>query len=83
MRRNIIIGETRDDISHIKKKNALEEFFLVSLNTKVSRQTEITFRDNLQLVPISQLNHIGDLMKVEDHRHHKVELAQIRNYSGL
>lgn len=82
MRRNIIIGETRDDISHIKK-NALEEFFLVSLNTKVSWQTEITFPDNLQLVPINQFNHIGDLMKVEDHRHHKVELAQIRNYSGL
>lgn len=58
-------------------------FFLVPLNTKVSRQTEITFSDNLQLVPISQANHIEGLMKVVDHRQHKVKPKQIRNSSGL
>lgn len=64
-------------------KCVLEDAFLVSLNTKVSRQTVIAFGDNLQLVPISQPNHIGDLMKVEDHKQHKVKLKQIRNSSGL
>lgn len=64
-------------------KCVLEDAFLVSLNTKVSRQTAIAFGDNLQLVPISQTNHIGDLMKVEDHKQHKVKLKQIRNSSGL
>lgn len=64
-------------------KCVLEDAFLVSLNTKVSRQTAIAFGDNLQLVPISQPNHIGDLMKVEDHKQHKVKLKQIRNSSGL
>lgn len=64
-------------------KCVLEDAFLVSLNTKVSRQTVILFCDNLQLVPISQPNHTGDLMKVEDHRQHKVKLKQIRNSSGL
>lgn len=57
--------------------------FLVSLNTKVSRKIVIALGDNLQLVPIRQPNHIGDLMKVEDHRHYKVKLKQIRNSSGL
>jgi len=57
--------------------------FLVSLNTKVSGQTAIALADNLQLVPISRPNHIGDLMKVEDHRQDKVKLEQIRNSSGL
>lgn len=64
-------------------KCVLEDAFLVSLNTKVSRQTAIAFGDNLQLVPITRPNHIGDLMKVEDHRQHKVKLKQIRNSSGL
>lgn len=61
----------------------LEDSFLVSLNTKVSRETAIAFSDNFQLVPISQPNHIGDLIKVGDHRQHKVKLKQIRNSSGL
>lgn len=67
--------------NHIKC--VLEDAFLASLNTKVSRHTVIAFSDNLQLVSISQPNHIGDLMKVEDHRQHKVKLKQIRNSSGL
>lgn len=67
--------------NHIKC--VLEDAFLVSLNTKVSSQTVIALSDNLQLVPISWANHIGDLMKVEDHRQHKVKLKQIRNSSGL
>lgn len=67
--------------NHIKC--VLEDAFLVSLDTKVSRQTVIAFSDNLQLVPIRKPNHIGDLMKVEDHRQHKVKLKQIRNSSGL
>lgn len=37
----------------------LVDVFHVSLKTKVNRQKEIAFWDNLQLVPISQPNHIG------------------------
>lgn len=64
-------------------KSVLEDALLVPLNTKVSRKTAIVFPDNLQLVPISQLNLVEGLMKVEDHRQHKVKLRQIRNSSAL
>lgn len=43
----------------------------------------MAFGDNLNPMPISQPNHILDLMKVEDHRQLKVKLKQIRNSSGL
>lgn len=66
----------------------LEHILLMQLNTKKearksSKQIVILSDDNLLFVPKRRSNHIGDVMKVGDHRQLKVKLEEIRNSSSL